>query len=127
MGYTNLIFHILWVSILLTSSIASIEHVAVIKYSDVQVFTDPLSLTVTRILPLGAYVIYTAADRKEFLRISFPFHGHILVTTVYAISDRLISEAPLWGMMSQLFSAGKGVMGSQTLSLGWVDQWPIGI
>jgi hypothetical protein len=125
MGYTNLIFNILWV--LLTSSIASIEHVAVIKSSDVQVFTDPLSLTVTHILPLGAYVIYTAADRKDFLRISFPFPGHILASTVYVISDRLVSEAPLWGKMSQLFSAGKGVMGSQTLSLGWVDQWPIGI
>jgi hypothetical protein len=98
MDYAILIlFNITCLSILITTSIASVEHVAIIKYTDVKVYNDTQSLNVIEILPLGSYIIYTAQrDQLEFLRIAFPINGYILSTTVYLVSDQLISDLPLW-------------------------------
>lgn len=126
---TIMIFNIMCMTILSVSPIASmLQQVAIIKYSDVKVYNNTSSLTVTEMLPLGSYIIYTAQNNQlEFLRISFPCNGWILATTVHLVSDQLVSDLPLWLKTPQLYSAGKGIMGSQVLSKGWVDQWPIGI
>jgi hypothetical protein len=117
--------------------------VGVILLPDVLVYDDVASLNQIGLLPLGSFVIYkvkaesnTNSNKKtntnrnksdgEMILVKFPYNGYVTASAISTATNQAISSLPLWDYLSQLYSAGKGVLGAQSLSVGWVDQWPVG-
>lgn len=140
--------HLLCIALLLstvcTSQRTTSRSFGIISYADVKVFDDINSRVHIDFLPLGSVVIWdnsltavgsilngtsdiTSAN-SEWKKLSFPCKGWIPASGAQLLSP---SEEPLiswslWRTLPQLYRAGKGVMASKKLGLGWTDQWPIG-
>jgi hypothetical protein len=115
-------------------------NVGIIMYPDVVVFERRESRRQVSVLPLGSVVIWHqqihplidnenssfSGSNLEWIHLSFPSTGFVLASSVQAASNTSISSWPMWRNIPELFSAGKGVLASKKLSLGWINQWPIG-
>ena len=125
-----------------TNDIVNSGYVGVIIYPDVAVYDQLGFKPKSTVLPLGCLVVFddlrsyskksinTAKnhdqDQLEWLYIRFPLRGWVTAKSIQKSSTGSIASLPLWESLPQLYSAGHGVMASQKLSLGWLDQWPIG-
>jgi hypothetical protein len=115
-------------------------NVGIIMYPDVIVFDRRDSRRQLSVLPLGSVVIWHqqtlplidndkssfSGSNLEWIHLSFPSTGYVLASSVQTASNTSILSWPMWRNIPELFSAGKGVLASKKLSLGWINQWPIG-
>ena len=126
------------------------QSVGIILYPDVIVFDQIGSESQVEYLSQGSIVLFDqqnvlfdqtnlsgndsnteAAELKngnesEWLHLTFPYDGWIAAKAVQTSPTAFISSYPLWNSLPELYSAGKEVLGTKRLSLGWTDQWPIG-
>lgn len=116
------------------------RNVGIIMYPDVIVFDRRDSRRQVSALPLGSVVIWyqeilpasdngnlnSTGTNLEWIHLSFPLTGYVLASSVQTVSNASILSWPMWRNIPELFSAGNGILASKKLSLGWINQWPIG-
>lgn len=116
------------------------RNVGIIMYPDVIVFDRRDSRRQVSALPLGSVVIWyqenipasnngnfnSTGSNLEWIHLSFPSTGYVLASSVQTASNTSFLSWPMWRNIPELFSAGNGVLASKKLSLGWINQWPIG-
>lgn len=115
------------------------RNVGIIMHPDVTVFEQRDSRSFVSLLPLGSVVMWDEethlstgdVDKKsnldlEWIHLSFPSAGYVLASAVNTVLTSSIMSWPMWRSVPELFPAGKGVIASKKLSLGWIDQWPVG-
>ena len=145
---SNTVFFLFFVISLATpNTVSSTEkskhrNVGIILYPDVIVFDRRDSRRQVSVLPLGSVVIWyqqtlnlaenelensnASGSNVEWIHLSFPSTGYVRASSVQTASNTSILSWAMWRNVPELFSAGKGVLASKKLSLGWINQWPIG-